>query len=259
MPPLKIAVMLGLILGWTGPAAAQSGVPADAGRPTPSADDLPPLDRAAAQLRNGQETNVGYPVGRIANPSTNGADPADRLTTSPTQDGLAIRPTAKTPASPSPSPPPTSSIPQAARSGDRLAISPSHHVRLGEPGSRPGAVSSLLTVGSSLAVVLGLFLLVAWMFKRALPGQSGLLPREVVEVLGRTSLGARQQVHLVRCGNKLLLVSSTPGGMETLTEIAEPDEVQRLSALCRQTQPGSSTAAFRQVFQQLARGASHDA
>jgi flagellar biosynthetic protein FliO len=254
MPPLKIAVMLGLVLGWTGLAAAQSAAPADAARPTARAEDLPSLDGAAARFRSSQETNVGFPAGRIANPSTNRVDPADRLTTSPTQDGLAIRPTGKTPPSS-----PTSSIPQTPRGGDRLAISPSHHVRLGEPGSRPGGTSSLLTVGSSLAVVLGLFLLVAWVFKRAMPGQSGLLPKEVVEVLGRTSLGARQQVHLVRCGNKLLLVSSTPGGMETLTEIAEPDEVQRLSALCRQTQPGSSTAAFRQVFQQLATGASHDA
>jgi flagellar biogenesis protein FliO len=130
---------------------------------------------------------------------------------------------------------------------------------LGEPGSRPDGPTSLLTVGSSLAVVLGLFLLVAWAVKRAMPGRSGLLPTEVVEVLGRASLGARQQVHLVRCGSKLLLVSATPGGMETLTEIAEPDEVQRLAALCRQTQPGSTTAAFRQVFQQLAAGAEHDA
>ena len=106
--------------------------------------------------------------------------------------------------------------------------------------------------------MLGLFLLVAWGIKRAMPGSSGLLPREVVEVLGRASLGARQHVHLIRCGSKLLLVSATPGGMETLTEIAEPDEVQRLAALCRQTQPGSTTAAFRQVFQQLAAGADHD-
>ncbi len=225
MPPLKIAVALGLVLGWPGLAAAQSGEPADAARPAvPAAgrggstswsnppDDPSSLDRAAARFN----------------------------------DVVA----GKTPATQPASPPHT---------GARLPISPPHHVRLGEPGSRPGGATSLLTVGGSLAVVLGLFLLVAWALKRAMPGRSGLLPSEVVEVLGRASLGARQQVHLVRCGSKLLLVSATPGGMETLTEIAEPDEVQRLAALCRQTQPGSTTATFRKVFQQLTAGAGHDA
>ena len=257
MPPLKIAVMLGLVLGWAALAAAQPGVPADAARPTAATEDLPSLDGAAARFSHvvaGQApaAQPAWPP-RLTSAAAGSQSSATSSTSSPTTLSTTL------PTSSSISSPPTSSVAQTPRSGDRLAISSSHHVRLGEPGSRPGGASSLLTVGSSLAVVLGLFLLVAWIFKRAMPGQSGLLPREVVEVLGRTSLGARQQVHLVRCGNKLLLVSSTPGGMETLTEIAEPDEVQRLSALCRQTQPGSSTAAFRQVFQQLATGASHDA
>jgi hypothetical protein len=40
--------------------------------------------------------------------------------------------------------------------------------------------------------------------------------------------------------------------VETLTEITDTDEVTRLAGLCRQAQPGSTTAAFRQVLQQLA-------
>ncbi len=278
MPPLKIAVAMGFVLGWPGLAAAQSWAPADAARdaflreaeeakqvaqsggladatrsavpaanrgyPTPSlgpADNLPSLDRAASRLSDVVAGQGQAPANPIRRPAAGIPSP----TASPTS-------------SPSPSPI-SSSVPSTPRSGGRLPISPSHHVRLGEPGSRPGGPTSLLTIGSSLAVVLGLFLLVAWAVKRAMPGRSGLLPSEVVEVLGRASLGARQQVHLVRCGSKLLLVSATPGGMETLTEIAEPDEVQRLAALCRQTQPGSTTTAFRQVFQQLAAGADHDA
>jgi flagellar biogenesis protein FliO len=224
MPPLKIAVVLGLVLGWPALAAAQSG----------RADEASSLDGAAARFS-------GVAAGQAP---TNPTTPAAGLP-SPTSSQIPT-PTA----SPAPSPTPT-------RGG--LPISPSHHLRLGEPGNRPGGPASLLTIGSSLAVVLGLFLLVAWGIKRTVPGRSGLLPTEVVEVLGRASLGARQQVHLVRCGSKLLLVSATPGGMETLTEITEPDEVQRLAALCRQTLPGSTTAAFRHVFQQLATGADHEA
>ena len=77
------------------------------------------------------------------------------------------------------------------------------------------------------------------------------MPGEVVEVLGRAPLANRQQIHLLRCGNKLLLVSVTPTGAETLTEITDPMEVDRLAGLCQQAQPGSATAAFRKVLQQF--------
>jgi hypothetical protein len=58
-------------------------------------------------------------------------------------------------------------------------------------------------------------------------------------------------MHLLRCGNKLLLVSVTPAGAETLTEVTDPLEVDRLAGLCRQAHAQSATVAFRQVFQQL--------
>ncbi len=79
-----------------------------------------------------------------------------------------------------------------------------------------------------------------------------MLPKEVFEIIGRAPLGARQQVQLLRCGSKLLLVSITPQGTETLTEVTDPVEVDRIAGICRQGNPKSSTAAFRQVFQQMA-------
>ena len=120
----------------------------------------------------------------------------------------------------------------------------------GLPG-RMGGLSSLLTMGSSLAMVLGLFFVVAWVMRRTGGRASTRLPTDVVEILGHSPLAARQQVHLLRCGNKLLLVCVTPEGAQTLTEITDPDEVTRLAGLCRQAQPHSATAAFRQVFQQF--------
>lgn len=110
----------------------------------------------------------------------------------------------------------------------------------------------MVTVGSSLAVVLGLFLAVACLLRRAAPKGLAPLPQEVVEVLGRAPLAGRQQMHLLRCGRKLLLVSVTPAGAETLTEITDPAEVDRLAGLCQQARPGSTTEAFRQVLQQFA-------
>ena len=118
------------------------------------------------------------------------------------------------------------------------------------PG-KSSPLGAMFTAGGSLAIVLGLFLFVAWAMRKAAPRGSLLLPKEVFEVLGRAPLGARQQVQLLRCGNKLLLVSITPGGAETLTEVTDPVEVDRIAGICQQTHPKSATKAFRQVFQQL--------
>jgi flagellar biogenesis protein FliO len=121
------------------------------------------------------------------------------------------------------------------------------------PGAPPSGLRTLLTVGSSLAVVLGLFFVLAWIMRRGAPGSVALLPREAVEVLGRAPLAGRQQVHLIRLGNKLVLISVTPAGAEALSEVTDADEVQRLVALCRQGQPASATSMFRQALERFGR------
>jgi flagellar biogenesis protein FliO len=117
--------------------------------------------------------------------------------------------------------------------------------------TRRSGPQGLSTVVGSLGLVLGLFLLVAWMMRRTIPAANVVLPGEVLEVLGRAPLAGRQQVHLVRLGSKLVLVSATPAGMEALSEVTDPEEVQRLTGLCRQAHPNSSSAVFRHVFQQV--------
>lgn len=116
-----------------------------------------------------------------------------------------------------------------------------------------GVSSSLVTVLGSLAIVLGLFFLVVWLMRRGMPKAARILPTEAVEVLGRAPLPGKQQMHLVRCGPKILLLSVSATGAETLTEITDPDEVARMIALCYRSQPGSATATFRDVMDQFGR------
>jgi|GEM_PF-2077163 len=120
-------------------------------------------------------------------------------------------------------------------------------------GSRFDPTASTLTVLSSLAVVLGVFLLLVWAIRRAMPRSSQLLPSDVLEVLGRSTLMGKHQMFLVRFGPKLLLLSVTTEGADTLTEIDHPDEVARIVALCRQNQPGSIPGGFRQILDQMSR------
>jgi flagellar biogenesis protein FliO len=134
----------------------------------------------------------------------------------------------------------------------RVASSSSNTSKSQDALTKPTGLPSMATVLGSLGVVLGIFLLIAWLMRRAAPQGLTRLPSEAFEVLGRAPLFGRQNVHLIRCGNKLLLVSVTPAGTETLTEIIDPQEVDRLAGLCRQAGPQSSTAAFKQIFEQLA-------
>lgn len=143
-------------------------------------------------------------------------------------------------------------LPPAGRRADPSATHDTGQAgRTQRETARSGA-PSLTTVGGSLAVVLGLILLVAWILRKTSPAAGVPLPKEVFEVLGRAPLATRQQVHLLRCGKKLLLVSVTPAGVETLTEVEDPVEVDRLAGLCQQARPDSATSVFRHVFQQFA-------
>ena len=81
----------------------------------------------------------------------------------------------------------------------------------------------------------------------------GLLPREVVEVLGRAPLADRKQMQLLRLGNKLVLIAVSPTGTDALAEITDPVEVDRLTGYCYQGHPNSSTVAFHKVFKSFER------
>jgi flagellar biogenesis protein FliO len=100
----------------------------------------------------------------------------------------------------------------------------------------------------SLSGVVGLFLIVAWVMRRGTSRVGGMLPREVVEVLGRAPLADKKQMQLLRLGNKLILISVTQTGTDTLAEITDPVEVDRLTGICYQRHPHSSSVAFQKVF-----------
>lgn len=107
---------------------------------------------------------------------------------------------------------------------------------------------SLITMGGSLCVVLTLFFGLAWLTRRGLPKGHGKLPGEVIEVLGKTPLAKGQELQLIRVGARLVLICVTSSGSETLTEIVDRTEVDRLSTICRTNSPSSMTAAFNQVL-----------
>lgn len=123
-----------------------------------------------------------------------------------------------------------------------------------DPNSAPASTNSskvgnsLTTVVGGLAVCLGLFFLLVWVTKRNSTTATAVLPVEVVEALGRAPLSGRQQLQLLRVGRKLVLLNVTPTSAETITEITDPAEVDRLLGYCQQRKANSVTASFRDVL-----------
>ncbi len=105
------------------------------------------------------------------------------------------------------------------------------------------------TLGA-LVVVISLILVAAKLFKKHHPMAAMNLPREVMEVLGKRPLDARQTIHFVRCGSRILILGSSPAGLEMLSEVLDPVEVDLITGMCRErTQAGRSSSAFRNLFQ----------
>jgi flagellar biogenesis protein FliO len=141
----------------------------------------------------------------------------------------------------------------AAGSDQPLPLSPPRRGAGAEPAAARGRSTSraLSTVISSVAVVLGLFALLVWFSRRTRTRGRALLPGEVVQTLGRAPLNARQEMHLVRVGNKLLLLAVTATGAEPLTEITDPAEINRLAGLCGQNAADGISASLREMLAQL--------
>ena len=113
-------------------------------------------------------------------------------------------------------------------------------------------VGSVVTMFASLFIVIATFLILALLFKKVSPKGSGPLPSELIENLGRTSLTPKIQLHLLRLGNRLILVSVTLDGVHPITEITDPDEVVQLLGLCRRLDPNSSTQNFKKMYDAVA-------
>lgn len=147
---------------------------------------------------------------------------------------------------------PAGYAPDVSQGESRMPLAPrSPNARNVPRPAASGTSRMLATMISSLAVVLGLFMLLVWLVRRSLPRSSASVPKEVVEVFGRATITPRQSVHVVRFGSKMLLLSITPGGMEALSEITDRAEVDRLAGLCQESQPGSVSRSFRQLITQM--------
>lgn len=102
--------------------------------------------------------------------------------------------------------------------------------------------AGLWTTAASLTVIVGVLgALTYWL--RPYLGPTRSLPIDAFELLGRRSLEQKVAIHLVRCGERVLLLSVSSEGARTLSEITDPTEVRKLVDACHAPRDGKSFVA----------------
>jgi flagellar biogenesis protein FliO len=90
-----------------------------------------------------------------------------------------------------------------------------------------------MVVVKALGLVLGLFFGALWVARRG-----GWKPQPVTEsslfqALGEFPLASRRKATIVKFGQRLLVLAESPRGIEKITEVTDPVEVERVMAMCQ--------------------------
>ena len=107
---------------------------------------------------------------------------------------------------------------------------------------------SLTSSLGPLALILAIVFVGAWLWRRAHPDLTRAAPSQAIQLLGHRSIGQKQAIHLIRIGQKILVVGMSGDRMETLSEIDDPHEIELLTGLCRAGETASSTTSFGELF-----------
>jgi flagellar biogenesis protein FliO len=113
--------------------------------------------------------------------------------------------------------------------------------------SLPDAGLSLLRVFGALALVIGLFLGGAWLFKnwKRLAVQRGCAPK--LNILETRSLGGRHSVSVIGYEQERFLIATSPAGVNLLSHLPNATEAES-SAPEKTTPPPSFAQALAQVL-----------
>ena len=120
-----------------------------------------------------------------------------------------------------------------ARFAPQVVEGPGARQRATSKADKPSVTLSPWSAAGALAVVVGLILVLARLFRRHAPMFSQSLPQEALEILGRRFVDPRQAILLVRIGARILVVGSSANGLNPLGQIDDPVEVDLLAGLCR--------------------------
>jgi len=140
---------------------------------------------------------------------------------------------------------------------------------LGAPTNEPAQSAGPPSIGfdvartaASLAIVIALILALRLGLKRLaggagkLSGQfgaGGRAPSGILSVIGRYPIARGQTLVLLKLDTRILLLSQTSEGFQTLAEISDPDEVASILTKSRDEQGDSMASRFTSLLRQAER------
>lgn len=98
----------------------------------------------------------------------------------------------------------------------------------GSPAPETGAGTLLVKGVFALVLVLGLLLGGVALLKKIAPGMGAGASGRGMEILGRTPIGPKHAAVLLRVGGRVLVLGVSGDRMQTLAELKDPEEVERL-------------------------------
>jgi flagellar biogenesis protein FliO len=125
------------------------------------------------------------------------------------------------------------------------------------PAAPQGLQSSWVRTAGSLALVVGLIVLLAWGYRTvagATPWNLAARPRKpgLIEVVSRTALTPRHALYLVRVGPRLALLGVSGDQMRALDVVADADVAAVILGQAAGQRGDSSRAAFEQTIRDAA-------
>mgnify|MGYP001156748189 CR=1 FL=1 len=112
----------------------------------------------------------------------------------------------------------------------------------------PGFNESMVRMFGSLAVVLSLFLGFVWVVKKKQGRSRQPLNQNMLTVIGQTHLTKDHTLHVVKLGERLLLVSAGESKVTCLTELTDPVEIEQL--LAHSPNKTTDRPSFKKLFAQ---------
>lgn len=111
-----------------------------------------------------------------------------------------------------------------------------------------GNNTSLFRSLMSLFAVLTVIVVLAWLVRKLLPGQTGVSLGRSVQVVGRSAISTRHNLTLVRFGNDLLLLAVTGDNVRLIDKVTDPDKIAMLMGAIESDRVSSISKSFAGVF-----------
>ena len=153
-------------------------------------------------------------------------------------------------------PNPPSPEPVAAQESLPLGAAPANVNSSASAAGGAAAASDsswILQTITALGVVLALIVALRFVIQRVTGLRPAPMTTRLVEVLARSPIAPRTHLLFLRIHQRIVVATQSPAGMQTLTELTDPQEVAAIMAQVQAARPASISRSFQHLLGRLDR------